>query len=219
MAATLLTVNNLVRSLLGDDEAAVYTDGMLLNFSNTAQREVQRKLVNRGVRALVTRAVINLTATQTQLSSASTPALPSDFHLGYRMWEKITGYQDYTYVPMTAVSELQDRLQSTQLGEWQYENGAINFVGATGLVTIRLEYERIATDFVNTTDPVQILNSEDAIAHLAAALAAGSRGDRGMQESLEAKAQDSIRDLAERHVRANQVITGVRRNAYGRWSN
>lgn len=215
-APTVATVNTLARSLLGDDEAAVYTDATLLPFINSAHRDLQVRLVNGGCRVLVTRATVDIPISFVQLTPASTPPLPTDFICAYKLWEKNQGALDSTYTRMIPQSELPDVAPTLQLGFWQAEAGGVNFVGATSIRTVRIEYERIVADFTAPGNPLPVLSSENALAHLAAALCASSRGTRDMANDEQALAESAIKQLSTRFTRANQVITGVRKNAYGR---
>jgi hypothetical protein len=86
------------------------------------------------------------------LTTASTPAIPTDIIHPYDMWEKPTGSSVDNYVIMEQVRELPNRLQDTTLNEWQWREGNIYFVGATVAVDVKLTYEKGLTLITTAND-------------------------------------------------------------------
>lgn len=216
--ATVATVNTAIRSLMGDDDTAVYLDATLLTPINQGHRLIQQKLVNRGCSVLRdTSAVITLPAGATTLTAATTPALPADFMVPYKIWERRAGTTVADFQPMTKKdSELEDRTQFDYLAEWKFEGGGIEFVGATIDIDIKILYEKILADYTASANPLTIIGEEDALAFYGAAYAATSRGQDGMASYFEKKAAEAVDELVNRFVHSNQHAHGRRRRAYGR---
>jgi hypothetical protein len=223
MATLVSVVTDAVRRLMGDDDTAVYTDATLLPGAgqgpiNQAYRYVQHQLVNRGCSVLrETSSVLAVPAGLTSITSISSPALPADIIVPYKLWERTTGStSNADWMLMTRGDELPDRVQYSYLGDWRFEGGNIDLVGATVGCDVRISYERLLTPFSATTDPVGILGAEDAIAFYTAALMAMSRGQSTMAQYFEKKCADALDELETRFTHSNQAVHGRRRLAYGR---
>lgn len=213
--ATASTVYGIVRSLMGDDDTAVYLDATLAGPVNQAYRLVQQKLVNRGCSVLRTVSnVISLPANTTLISVASSPALPSDLMVPYQMWEKPAGAATSEFQIVQAVSTLPNRSQTDRLEEWCFAGGGITFVGATVAIDIKVQYELILPELTIPSAPVGIVGAEDAMAFYAAAYMANSRGQDF--KYFENKAEEAIDELVSRFTHSNQHIHGRRRIPYGR---
>ena len=88
------------------------------------------------------------------------------------------------------------------------------FDRATQSITVRVRYERILLALTMGTDPIQICSATDALGFATAALAARSRGARGLAADLLGAAQTAIEDLINRYIRLEQS-KGRRRKPYG----
>ena len=218
--ATAGTINGMVRSLMGDDDTAVYLDATLLVPSNLAYHLVQQKLINKGCTVnLNTSPVITLPASSTVptvLGPATSPALPSDFIVPYKVWERPSGGDNTQWMLVDFGIELPDRNQYNYLGDVKFENGTLQFVGCSQDQDLKILYEQVLPDFVNTSSTVGILNAEDAIAFYTAAYMATSRGQLEMAAYFEKKGDEALETLAERFTHGNQAVHGRRRLAYGR---
>jgi hypothetical protein len=77
----------------------------------------------------------------------SSPVLPSDLMRPLRLWEQQTGNQ----LPFISMKQpqfgLTSRNQTFALGEWEWREGQINFVGALCPITIRMRYEAALAQF------------------------------------------------------------------------
>ena len=89
---------------------------------------------------------------------------------------------------------LPSRAQDVTLSVWEWRADGIYFLGATQDTQIRLRYLKAYPDFTDSTSPVLVRNSQEAIAYATAALAAWSRGSP-LAERWDDAAADAIEDL------------------------
>jgi hypothetical protein len=220
--ATAALVTDSVRRLLGDDDSAVYTDATLIPAAgqgpvNHAYRVLQARMVNRGCSVLRdTSAVLSVGAGVVVINAASTPALPADFIVPYDLWERPAGGTNADWALIDRGDVLPDRLQTSYLGDWKFEGGGIDLVGATQGVEIKMLYEKLLTPFATTGDAIGILGAEDALSYYTASLMAVSRGMHETAQYMDTKFEDALGELVNRFTHSNQAVHGRRRLAYGR---
>jgi hypothetical protein len=225
MSTLVSVITDGVRRIMGDDDGAVYTDATLLPGSaqgplNQAYRWLQNTLANRGCTVLrnTTPSPLALPIGTTSITTASSPALPSDMLVPYILWERLTGsttMADFVMVDHVD-SELPNRDPYDYLGSWKFEAAGIALVGATTARDVLILYEKLLTPFATVGDTVGILGGEDCLMFKTAALMAVSRGQNAMAEYFEKQATDALHDLATRFTHSNQTVHGRRRMAYGR---
>lgn len=214
---------NLARSLLNDTAGAVFTDTLLMPLLNSAYRGLQRELAENGVSVLIEQQDLDLEPdptsgiTNTEISDASTPQLPSDCLMPHMLWERATANTTDVFVPMEKFMSGGSMLNlqpSSYLRLWEWREDKVNLIGATQAITVRVRYEKILAALTLGTDPVQIRAATDPLAFATAALAARSRGARALAQDLLATAQMATENLIERYVRPEQT-KGRRRRPYG----
>lgn len=213
---------NLARALLNDTAAAVFTDALLMPLLNSAYRGLQRELAENGVSVLIEQQDLDLEPdltsgiTNTEISDASSPQLPSDCLMPHMLWERATANTTDVFVPMekfTSGGSMLNLQPSSYLRLWEWREDKINLIGATQAITVRMRYEKILPAVTLGTDPVQIRAATDPLAFATAALAARSRGARALAQDLLGTAQMATENLIERYVRPEQT-KGRRRRPY-----
>ncbi len=213
----------LARSLVNDASGAVFTDTLLMPLLNSAYRGLQRELAENGVSVLVEQQDIELDAdpttglTNTEISDASSPQLPTDCMMPHMLWERATANTTDVFVPMEKFMSGGSMLNlqpSSYLQLWEWREDKINLIGATQSITVRVRYEKLLPELTIGTDPIQIRGATDALGYAAAALAARSRGARALAADLLGAAQTAIESLINRYVRPEQ-LKGRRRKPYG----
>ncbi|HEV2206631.1 MAG TPA: hypothetical protein VGR36_08825 [Candidatus Acidoferrales bacterium] len=213
---------SLARALLNDTAAAVFTDALLMPLLNSAYRGLQRELAENGVSVLIEQQDLDLEpdptsgVTNTEISDASSPQLPSDCLMPHMLWERATANTSDVFVPMekfTSGGSMLNLQPSSYLRLWEWREDKINLIGATQAITVRIRYEKILPAVTLGTDPVQIRAATDPLAFATAALAARSRGARALAQDLLATAQMATENLIERYVRPEQT-KGRRRRPY-----
>jgi hypothetical protein len=206
-------ITSLVRSLLNDSQGNLFTDTLLLPYANSAYRKVQRAIGNAGgggfiqddVLLVVTAVAEADTSLQVSITDATAPPnqLPTDLLVPVKIWERPNLSTD-DFLEMVDLSQhggLPSRVQDVTLSVWEWRADGIYFIGATQDTEIRLRYSKAYPDLTDSTSPVLVRNSQEAIAYATAALAAWSRGSP-LAERWDQAATDAIEDL---------VITAVRR--------
>lgn len=214
---------NLSRALLNDTAGAVFTDALLMPLLNSAYRGLQRELAENGVSVLIEQQDLNLEpdpatgVTDTEISDASSPQLPSDCLMPHMLWERATANTTDVFVPMekfTGGGSMLNLQPSTYLRLWEWREDKINLIGATQAITVRMRYEKLLPALTLGTDPIQIRAAVDPLAFATAALAARSRGARALAQDMLGTAQMATENLIERYVRPEQT-KGRRRRPYG----
>jgi hypothetical protein len=213
----------LARALVNDTAAAVFTDALLMPLLNSAYRGLQRELAENGVSVLAEQQDISLPVngstgvTNTELSDASSPQLPTDCLMPHMLWERATANTSDVFVPMekfTSGGSMLNLQPSSYLRLWEWREDKINLVGATQAITVRLRYEKILPQLTLGTDPVQIRSASDPLGYATAALAARSRGARALAADLLGAAQMATEKLIQRYIRPEQ-FKSRRRKPYG----
>jgi hypothetical protein len=213
---------SLARALLNDTAGAVFTDALLMPLLNSAYRGLQRELAENGVSVLIEQQDLDLEPdptsgiTNTEISDASSPQLPSDCLMPHMLWERATANTTDVFVPMEKFMSGGSMLNlqaSSYLRLWEWREDKINLIGATQGITVRMRYEKILPEVTLGTDPVQIRAATDPLAFATAALAARSRGARALAQDLLGTAQMATENLIDRYVRPEQV-KGRRRRPY-----
>ncbi|HKW89762.1 MAG TPA: hypothetical protein VJN21_13520 [Candidatus Acidoferrales bacterium] len=207
----------LARSLVNDAAGAVFSDAVLMPFLNSAYRALQRQLAETGVSVFVSQIDVDMPLTNgitpKQLNDASTPQLPTDLLVPHELWEQVAGSTDLM-IPMEKITGGLPNLQpGAFLRMWEWREDAINLIGATQEMTLRIRYEKVLPSLVLGTDPVQIRSCVDPLAYAIAALAARSRGARALALDMASAAQMETEKLIERYVRPEQ-FKGRRRKPY-----
>lgn len=148
------------------------------------------------------------------------PVLPSDCRTVLEVWERQTG-SGLQFVPMTQpMYGLPSTFQTNALQIWEWRQDRINMLGSMITEDIRIRYESrlpfIAPDSSeddwNNTQ-INILSSENAMAHIVAYFYARARGAQAAA-SLKQDADEYIHDIVNRYVRRDQA-TPFHREPYG----
>ena len=208
-------ITALVRSLLNDAQGNLFTDAVLLPYSNSAYRKVQRAIGNGGGGGFIQDdALLVVTAVpaadpsvQVSISDASAPPnqLPTDLLVPLKIWERANGSSDdfADMVDLTRHGGLPSREQGLTLGCWEWRADGLWFLGATQDTQIRLRYLKAYPDFTDATSPVLVRNAQEALAYGTAALAGWARGSP-LAEKWDDAAGDAIEDLVVAAVRREQ---------------
>jgi len=215
-------ITSLVRSLLNDAQGNLFTDTVLLPYANSAYRKLQRALGNAGgggfivddVLLVVTAVTETGSSLQVSITDATAPPnqLPTDLLVPVKIWERPNGCTDdfLEMVDLTQHGGLPSREQDTTLSIWEWRADGIYFIGATQDTQIRLRYSKAYPDFTDSTSPVLVRNSQEAIAYATAALAGWARGSP-LAEKWDDAAADAIEDLVSAAVRREQQSARRRR--------
>ncbi len=196
---------------------------------NSAYRKLQRYLANLGFRLLIGNTIIASLPASTTADPAvgtwlswngynngsafsSSPALPSDLYAPLKVRERIHG--TVPFFPM--VNALEGLLNVPTISalnrQWEWRNGAIYFVGATGLTDIQLRYVKYLPDLVASGSPAvpwyyQIVPIPGCLSSLAWYIAyevCVARIGEQMSAGVLANAQDEADKIFNDQARADQ---------------
>ena len=214
---------NLARALMNDTAGTVFTDTLLMPLLNSAYRGLQRELAENGVSVLIEQQDIDLEldtttgTTNTEISDASSPQLPSDCLMPHMLWERATPNTADVFVPMEkfmsggSMLNLQPCHVSATLGVARGQDQP-DRRNASDHSSRSIRKGATRADFGHRS--IQIRSSTDPLAFATAALAARSRGARALAQDLLGTAQMATENLIERYVRPEQT-KGRRRRPYG----
>jgi hypothetical protein len=215
-------VTSLVRSLLNDAAGNLFSDAVLIPYTNSAYRKVQRALANVGSGSflsddvlLVAPAVAGVDASlQVSITDATAPPnqLPPDLLVPLKLWEWPNGSSD-DFVEMTDLTGhggLPSQPQGMNLEYWEWRADGLYFLGATQDTQIRLRYEKAYPALVDGTSSVLIRDAIEPIAFFTAAMAAGARGAPEAWRWDDA-GSDALEDLVVRALHREQHSVRRRR--------
>lgn len=218
----------LVRSLLNDAAGNLFTDAVLLPYTNSAYRKVQRALGNvqsgsflQDDILLVVPAVAAVDPSlQVSITDASAPPnqLPTDLLVPLKLWERANGSCD-NFVEMTDLTNhggLPSQPQDDYLEIWEWRTDGIYFLGATQDIQVRLRYQKSYPDLTDCTSPVLVRNAQEAIAYFTAAMASAARG-APQADRWDGAGADALEDLLRRATLREQHT--VRRRRPYTWRN
>lgn len=217
-------ITSLVRSLLNDAAGNLFTDTVLMPYTNAAYRKVQRALGNvqsgtllsDDVLLVVTAVTAVDASLQVSISDSTAPPnqLPTDLLVPLKLWERCSGSSD-DFVEMTDLTNhggLPSQPQDTDLEFWEWRTDGLYFIGATQDVQIRLRYQKSYPDLVDCNSPILVRNAQEAIAYFTAAMASAARGTP-QAERWDAAGVDALEDLLTRATQREQH-TNRRRRPY-----
>ncbi len=231
-------ITSLVRSLCNDSQGQLFTDSYLLNYVNSAYRQIQIALMNVGKQTFTKdqyKAVIPAIATvdpgqQVQLrfdgisgnipAPGNFPTLPEDMLEPLQLWERPAGSTD-DFVPMynlTSHGGLPSVPQTFNLRWWAWNTDFLSFIGAEEDTEIRIRYQCGYIPFILDNNnlisgTLNILWGLDAVAYLAANMVLTPRGSP-LAAGYMTEAMAFKEFLVNQESRAQQHAGPFRRRAF-----
>jgi len=200
MSVPMSQVLATARTYLNDDSAALWQDPALIPKIQEAHREMQIKLWLIGspiVRGLFTQ-LINISVANTLFT-----ALPADFLVPYYIQEAPSPAAT-PYMPMTEVDFIPLGYTAVAtLVYWRFNPAdpltanvpTLTFPPCTTARVINCQYRRLVSIPVLTTDLIGVAAGEYYLAPRAAAIAAGTLGNKGLSDALTQQAEDNFGDV------------------------
>jgi hypothetical protein len=194
---------------------AVWTDAVLMRYTNSGYRKVRRAVSNVGKPTLIRDDVLLVVpaiaqadpSLQVSITDSTAPPnqLPVDLLEVLKIWERPNGSsQEFMEMDdLTNKGGLPSRNQEQTLDIFEFRGDGIYFLGATQDTQIRLRYK---AGFVNLTDGSSVLllrDCQEAVAFTTAAIIGASRGSP-FAEKWDTAAVDAIEDLILDATRQNQ---------------
>jgi hypothetical protein len=136
MSFTAQLVMDKSAALLNDAALTLYTYTIQLPYLKLVLGELEKKLILEGVKAQLKKSALIAVA-----ANATSITLPADFFLPISIVERpsdSTSHNDW--IPMVEKRILRDRVASSTLGEWAFNNGLINVIGATVARSAKIDY-------------------------------------------------------------------------------
>ncbi len=215
-------ITALVRALLNDSAGNLFTDAVLLPYVNSAYRKVQRTLANiqsstfivDNVTVVVPAVAAVDASLQVVISDATAPPnqLPTDLLAPVKLWERINGSSDdfVEMVDLTGHGGLPSQPQGASLSWWEWRADGIYFLGATRDAQVRIRYQKAYPDLADASSNVLVRHSQEAVAYVAAAMAAMARGSP-LAEKWDVAGTDALEDLIVRATQREQQSVRRRR--------
>jgi hypothetical protein len=229
-------VDNLARAIINDTfnngAGRILTDANKATFEylNSAIEYVQDELGNHGIPTFTKEIIltpilpvavsdptvypsISYTGYFDGKNTHTTPVIPQDLLVPWRLWERQTG----SNAPFHEMGRPEDGLpsyrQDFKLRQWEWRGDSIFLLGATQTNDIRLRYEARLPFVTQPTDIIPIKGVTNILAQLLAYKYAKARG-AVQAADLMADANKMIQQICNRNARMNQRRR-YRRQAWG----
>lgn len=154
--------------MLNDTALSLYTQAVQLPYLIKANEELEQHFAIYGVQVERKKGAVI-----TVLANALVLALPADFFLPIRLFERGVGENNQSWVPMTERTwEPETAVPTTNLVYWAFRGNAINFIGATADREVLMEYERMLAVITSAASPEDYSFSKNWLASRTAELCA-----------------------------------------------
>ena len=168
MAATTVltagTVMDRMASLMNDTAKSNYTYVNMLPYLQMALDDLQEQFALNGIATThILSASITIPANTTGInpSTGAAPVYPADLIQVNRMWEAVTGTNNF--VPMIKVDTIDPYLvnmKTSSIGYWAMNGQTIQLAQSNGINQVKIEYvAALFTNVVNENSSIGIINS------------------------------------------------------------
>ena len=178
------------RTYLNDDAAVQFPDQVIIPKIQEAHRELQEELWVVGSPLVRGQVLLGYTAPGTTF-----PATPNDFLCPTAMFENGAGSNQASpnWTPMTEAFYIPlGTVVGPTLSWWAWQQEQIAIPGATQNRAVVMQYRRLIPIPVLATDLIGILFGESYLAARAAAMTAGTVGNKDIMDTATALAKENI---------------------------
>ena len=190
MSVPMSQVLTTTRTYLNDDNAIQFPDPVLIPKVQEAHRELQEELWIVGSPLVRGQALLAYTSPGTTF-----PSLPTDFLCPTALFENaaLSAVTAPGWVPMTEAFyiPLGTAIAAT-LGWWCWQQESIVIAGASASRAVVVQYRRLVTIPVLSTDLIGILFGESYLAAKAAAIVAGTLGNADLYTNMSALSKENL---------------------------
>lgn len=215
---TPAAIVDMAASLMNDTAQTIYTDAACLPYLNMALNELQEIFEQNNIGATDdTSAIITIPAGTTVVSFTSTPALPADLIEIRRLWESISG--DNNFVPMTRREYLSVALTGAIVNQFvifAWNEQQIKVPESNSAIDLKIDYVKsifstpIAIGAINTDLPT--INIKTYLGYKTAALCSLYIAENPTRaEALEAAAENALSRLLSIAAKGGQAISTRRK--------
>lgn len=193
MSEPLSTVLTIARTYLNDDNNTVFFDPVLIPKIGEAHRELQEELWQAGS------PIVREQSDPILIAAGDTivPA-PDDLLTPTALFEATPTGSDY--IPMTETFYIPlGYVQTTKLVFWCWRKEQIELGGSTLPRQVVIQYRKKIAIPVDVNDSIGILFGESYLAARAAAIAAGTLGNKDALELLTATAKENLGKILVTH--------------------
>lgn len=202
------------RALLNDQDNAVYTNAVQLEYFKLAYETIRQACEDHNIPITnKTSEAITISQGITDIGGPTGPALPADLIEPMECWEIPAGTND-DYMLMRRLQFLpKTSVLTAYLEVWQWAEQYIHFIGASGDIQVKLDY--LATGMPDVTDENSIIKLKNAVNYLkyrtAAHCAMFIDQDETRAETLNALATEAYDTLMGILIKNSQNIQTRRR--------
>lgn len=202
---------------LNDISRSQFTSASMLEIVKASVLELETAMIEAGCPTVETgSSTLALTAvTSVSITSATTPALPSDLILPIMLEERKTGSGDQ-FVPMVERERLPERDQYETLMDWVWEDESIKLIGATVATSVKIEYQKALGAITLTSSTISPLGSKIFLALRTAQIAALTIGNNSERSAeLKVMANTELSKFLVARTKEQQGGYPARRLPYG----
>ncbi len=196
MSAQLSVVLSTARTLVNDDLGTVFTDPVLIPKIQEAHRELQEQLWLAGSPIVRDQtSPIAVSASTKLLDFNTTPALPADLLCPISLYENVPGAIESSgaWTPMTEVFYIPlGTALSPNFTWWAWRKEQLLFAGGFGDRTIIIQYRKKILIPSTVNNEIGILFGEMYLSARAAALTAGTLGNKEVYDAMTALAKENL---------------------------
>lgn len=121
----------------------------------------------------------------------------ADLNEPIKLWEKVQGAGNDTYIPMTEYDPLPNKLPATTIRYWAWNGIQINFIPATVARTVRSTYWKVLVEPTVAGSSLGLINAEYYIAPMTASIMALSLGEAEQAGVFQASANDCFKMILD----------------------
>lgn len=200
MSVPMSQVLTTARTYLNDDAAVQFPDPVIIPKIQEAHRELQEELWVVGSPLVRSQVMLAYTAPQLTIAASIPPnntpgLLPLDFLCPTALFENAAGslISATGWIPMTEAFYIPlGASMAANLGWWAWQQEQLILAGATQSRAVVMQYRRLIPIPILATDPIGILFGESYLAARAAAMVAGTVGNKDILDTATALAKENL---------------------------
>lgn len=202
-------------ALLNDTQKQTYTYAAQLPYLKIALKDLRKKmeLSNIPVTNEVS-SVITLVAGITEVSTLTTPALPTGLVEIQQLWESPTGQDNFILmVRKDFLPHYLEGVDTSSFRIWAWLNNSIRLLAANQSNDLKIDYiQELFNDVVDQNSSINVINGDSYLFNRTAALCARFIGENSTRaDMLDGFAIESLSDMEGIENKARQAISTRRR--------
>ncbi len=206
--ATVTNVHDLARAHLSDVAKEIWTDAVLLDFSKTAYRKVQRAVGASGIPLIhtVQSSALTVPASTATIGRATTPALPADLLRPRSIRTKLTASGAYKVISKSEVFISDEAAVATPIDRWDWRGDFIYLSLCSAECKLMMIYEASLTDLTAVGDTLGVPDILDAMGAMVASLACASRDEINAAKNYMDLAMSDLQMIANGEIDVSKAV-------------